>query len=85
MVGARHRHHVTGAEAVEHGQKLAPCRRAARDLLVVDVAARPAGGAELVELRVEGLPIGRDAGMAVISYSKRNPLTGRGKRICRKS
>ena len=36
----------------------------ARNLLPVDVPAAASGGAELVELGVEGLPVGRDAGVA---------------------
>ena len=38
-----------------------PC---ASDLLAVDVPAAASGGLELVKLAVEGLPVGRDAGIA---------------------
>ena len=36
----------------------------ARHLLLVDVPAAASGGAQLLKLSVEGLPVGRDAGVA---------------------
>ena len=63
-IDARHRHYIAGFEAVEHAQKLVPVGSRARHLLAVDVPAAASGGAELVKLRVEGLPIGADAGVA---------------------
>lgn len=63
-IDARHRHHVAGGQAVEHTKQFAPVGARARHLLAVDVSAAASGGAELVELGVEGLPVGRDAGIA---------------------
>ena len=48
-IDARHHHHVTGGEVVEHAEKLAR-----RHLFAVDVPAAASGGAELVELSIEG-------------------------------
>jgi len=42
----------------------APVRPCARHLLAVDVAAAASGGAKLVKLGIERLPIGADAGVA---------------------
>ena len=55
-VDPRHRHHVAGAEFPEHLVKLAP--------VPVDVPAAASGLAKLLKLAVEGLPVGRDAGIA---------------------
>ena len=59
-----HGYHVAGAELAEHLVKLAPVGTRARQLLTVDVAAAASGGAELLKLAVEGLPVSRDAGIA---------------------
>ena len=62
-INARHRQNVTGGKPFEHAQKLAPVRPSARGLLAVDIPAAAPGGAELLKLAVEGLPVGRDAGI----------------------
>ena len=59
-----HRHHVAGGQPAEHPVKLAPVGPHARRLLSVDVPAAASGGAKLLKLAVEGLPIGADAGIA---------------------
>jgi hypothetical protein len=61
-VDARHRHHVAGGEAVEQFEKLVPVGPRARHFLAVNLPA--SGGAKLVELGVEGLPVGADPGVA---------------------
>ena len=53
-----------GARRVEHPEKLAPVGPRARHLLAVDVPAAASGGAKLLKLGVEGLPVGADAGIA---------------------
>ncbi len=74
-----------GAEAVEHAEKLAPVGPRAGHLLAVDVPAGASGGAKLVKLRVEDLPVGADASVADeaffrVSFShilcRHNPLAG---------
>jgi hypothetical protein len=55
---------VAGGQLVEHPVKLAPLGARARHLLAVDVPAAASGGAELVKLAVEGLPVGAEAGIA---------------------
>jgi hypothetical protein len=56
---------ATEGEAVEHAEKkLAPVGSCARHLLVVNVSAASSGSEKLVKLRVEGLPVGADAGVA---------------------
>src|SRR4051794_28901805 len=49
---------------VEHAEKLAPVGLRSGDLLSVDVPVSASGGAELVELGVERLPVGTDAGIS---------------------
>jgi hypothetical protein len=51
----------TGSEVVKHAKKLAH-----RHLFAVDVPAAASGGAELVELNIEGLPVGANAGFEVM-------------------
>jgi hypothetical protein len=63
-VDPRHRHHVAGGELAEHPVKLAPVGPRARYLLAVDVSAGASGGAKLLKLGVEGLPVGADAGIS---------------------
>jgi hypothetical protein len=63
-VNPRHRHHVAGGKAVEHAEKLAPVGACAGHLLAVDVAAAASGGAKLVKLGVQGLPVGAHARVA---------------------
>jgi hypothetical protein len=58
----RHRHHVTGREALEHFEELALVGARADRRLPVKPGATV--GAKLVELRVERLPVGADAGIA---------------------
>jgi hypothetical protein len=60
-VDPRHRHHVSGGEAAQHPQKLAPVGPRAGHLFPVDVPAAAPGGPELLKLAIEGLPIGADA------------------------
>ena len=62
-VDPRHRHHVAGAEFPEHLVKLAPVGPRPRHLVPVDVPAAASGLAKLLKLAVEGLPVGRDAGI----------------------
>ena len=61
-VDACHRHHVAGGEVGQHPKKLPPVGLRARHLLAEDRLA--AVRAELVELRVERLAVGADAGIA---------------------
>jgi hypothetical protein len=63
-INPRHRHHVTRGKPLEHAQKLAPVGPCARGLLAVDVPAAPSGGANLLKLAIEGLPVSADAGIA---------------------
>ena len=63
-VNPRHRYHVAGDQLAEHPVKLAPDGPRARHLLAVDVAAAAPGGAKLLKLAVEGLPVGGYAGTA---------------------
>ena len=63
-VNPRHRHHVAGGQLAEHPVKLAPVGPRARHLLAVDVPAAASGGAKLVKLAVERLPVGADARVA---------------------
>jgi hypothetical protein len=49
---------------VVHLEKLAPVRSRSCHLLAVDVPAAAPGSAKLLKLGVEGLPVGRDAGIA---------------------
>ena len=63
-VNPRYRHHVAGRQLAEHPQKLTPVGPGARHLLSVDVAAAASGGAKLLKLAVEGLPVGADPGIA---------------------
>jgi hypothetical protein len=48
----------------KHTEKLAPVGACARHLLAVDVPITAPGGAQLIKLRVEGLPVGADTGVA---------------------
>jgi len=59
-----HRHHVAGGKPIEHPQKLAPVGPRAGHLLFVDVPAVAPCLAQLLKLAVEGLPVGRNAGIA---------------------
>ena len=63
-VDPRHRHYIAGLETVEHPQKLAPVGPCASRLLAVDVPAGASGSAKLLELAIEGLPVGGDTGIA---------------------
>ena len=63
-VNSCHRHHVAGGQLGEHPVKLAAVGPRAGSLLAIDVPAAASGGAELVELAIEALPVGRDAGIA---------------------
>ena len=65
-----HRHHVAGAELAQHAVKLAPVGPRAGHLLAVDVPAAASGLARLLKLAVEGLPVGRDAGIADSPFLK---------------
>jgi hypothetical protein len=69
-VDARYRHHVSRLETVEHAKKLAAVGPRARHLLAVDVPAVASGGAKLLKLAVEALPVGRDAGIADEAFSE---------------
>jgi hypothetical protein len=51
-------------QLAEHPVKLAPVGPRARHLLAVDVPAAASRLAKLLKLAVEGLPVGRDAGIA---------------------
>jgi hypothetical protein len=62
-VDPRHRHHVAGGQLAEHPVKPAAVGPRAGRLLAVDVPARAPGLAKLLKLAVEGLPVGRDAGI----------------------
>ena len=62
LVNARHCHHVAGREVFEHVEKLAPVGSCAGHLLAVNLGA--SGAAKLLELALEGLPHGADAGIA---------------------
>ena len=89
---AASRSHVAGGQFVEHPVKLAPVWPRARHLLPVNIPAAASGGAELVGLRGEGLPVGRDAGIAdeaffrmcfgPISYGKCNPWILQARYFC---
>ena len=72
-VDPRHRHYVAGAELAEHAEKLAPVRARARGLLAVDVPAAASGGAKLLKLSVEGLPVGGDAADGARHYVRFPP------------
>ena len=63
-VNPRHRHPVAGGELAEHPVKLAPVGPCACHLLAIDVPAAASGGAKLLKLPVECLPVGADAGIA---------------------
>ena len=69
-VDPRHRHHVAGAEFPEHLVKLAPVGPRPRHLVPVDVPAAASGLAKLLKLAVEGLPVGRGAGIADSPFLK---------------
>jgi len=75
-VNARHGYHVAGREVFEHVEKLAPVGSRAGHLLAVNLGASRA--AKLLELAVEGLPHGADAGIADKAFSGyfRSYLTG---------
>jgi len=62
-VNPRHRHYVSGGEAAEHPQKLAPVGPRAGYFFPADVPAAASCGPELLKLAVEGLPVGADAGI----------------------
>jgi len=82
-----HRHHIAGAEPVEHLEKRAPVRSRSCHLLAVDLPATAPGSAKLLKLGVEGLPVGRDAGIAdksqkrskVLRASRSQERAGQGK------
>jgi len=63
-VDARHRHDVAGGQLAEHPVKLAAVGPRACHLLAVDVPAAASRRAKLFKLRVKGLPVGADAGIA---------------------
>jgi hypothetical protein len=93
-VNPRHRDHVAGAETVEHAEKLAPVGVRTRHPLAIDVPAAASGGAKLLKLAVEGLPIGADAGIAdepffgrvsTITYDACKPLNSWTQDVCRNS
>jgi hypothetical protein len=63
-VNPRHRHHVAGAEGLQHPKKLAPVGPRTCHLLAVDVPAAASGGAQLLKLNIERLPVSADAGIA---------------------
>jgi hypothetical protein len=67
-VNPRHSHPSPGAR---RSSILRSWRRSlcARYVLAVDVAAAASGGAELVELGIEGLPVGRNTGIADEPFS----------------
>jgi len=56
-VNPRHRHDVAGGELAEHPVKLATVGPRARHLIAIDVPAAASGGAKLLKLAVEGLPL----------------------------
>jgi hypothetical protein len=56
--------HVAGASFPSIRLSSRRSGRAPVHLLAVDVPAAASGGAQRLELRVKGLPVGRDAGMA---------------------
>ena len=62
-VNPRNRHHVAGGQLAEHPVKLASVGPRAGRFLAVDVPAAASGGAKLLKLAVEGLPVGADAGV----------------------
>ena len=77
--------HVAGFECSQHLVQLAPVGASSADFLAKDALA--AGGLEPVELGLQRLADGRDAGVSVgrlhraispIYYAKRNPLMGKG-------
>ena len=61
-VEARYRHHVAGAQVIEHPGQFRPLGVRARDLLRKD--ARAAGGFQLGALIRQVLVVGADAGIA---------------------
>ena len=63
-VNPRNRDQVAGGQLAEHPVKLAPVGPRARHLLAIDVAGGASCRAQLLKLAVEGLPVGRDAGIA---------------------
>jgi hypothetical protein len=70
-----HRHHVAGSQLAQHPVKLAPVGPCARHLFAVDVPAPASGGAKLVKLAVEGLPVGGDTGIWNSAW-KSDPAVG---------
>src|SRR5205807_10428721 len=89
-----HRHHVAGGQLAEHPVKLAPVGPRARHLLAIDVPAAASGGAKLLKLAVEGLPVGADAGIADKpffgvsfdhTYDAYKPLKSQAQDRCQKS
>jgi hypothetical protein len=56
-------HHVAGGEVPKHFEKFAPVVVRAGHLLSVNLGGA-SGGAELLKLAVERLPVGTDAGIA---------------------
>jgi hypothetical protein len=56
-VNPRHRYHVAGGQLAEHTEKLAAVAVRAGHLLAIDVPAAASGGAKLVKLAFEGLPV----------------------------
>jgi hypothetical protein len=63
-VNPRHCHHVAGDKGLEHAEKPAPVGPRTSHLLAVDISAGASGGAKLLKLNVERLPVGADAGIA---------------------
>ena len=59
-----HRHHIAGGQLAEHPVRFGPVGPRVADLLAVDVPAVASGGAKLLKLAIEGLPVGADAGIA---------------------
>jgi hypothetical protein len=63
-VDVHDRHHIAGGEVVEDPQKLAAVGTRAHKPLGVDVSTIASGPTQLLNLIIEGLPVGRDAGIA---------------------
>ena len=60
-VDPRHRHHIAGADGLQHAKQLAAVSLRAARLLPVDLGA--AFRLQLLKLSVEGLAVGADAGI----------------------
>jgi hypothetical protein len=63
-VNPRHGHHVARGQLAEHPVQFAPVGPRAGRLLPIDIPAAASGGAKLLKLAVERLPVGADAGIA---------------------